>query len=93
VNEASIKEFVMKRGIEEEIKEEGEVQDYEKLDNTDIGRPSNNMTPINDLNFDDDVYETKKHNLPLTKSKGKKSTANRPTGVRGSKMGMNLEIT
>jgi len=80
--------------VEEEIKEDGEpVQDYEKLDNTDIGRSSNNITPINDLNFDDDVYDTKKHNLPLTKSKGKKSIANRPTSVRGSKIGMKLDIT
>ena len=80
--------------MEEEIKEDGEpVQDYEKLDNTDIGRSSNNMTPMNDLNFDDDVYDTKRHNLPLTKSKGKKSIANRPTAVRGYKIGMKLDIT
>jgi hypothetical protein len=83
----------MKQAVEEEIKEEDPVQEYEKLDNTDIGRPSNNMTPINDLNFDDEVYETKKPNLLLTKSKGKKSIANRPTGVRGSKTGMKVEIT
>jgi hypothetical protein len=51
------------------------------------------MTPISDMNFDDEVYDTKKHQVPLTKSKGKKRIANRPTGIRGSKIGLNHEIT
>ena len=79
---------------DEEIKEGEPVQDYyEKLDNTDIGRSSNNMTPISDMNFDDEVYDTKKHKVPLTKLKVKKRIANRATGIRGSKIGLNHDIT
>ena len=44
-NKASIKDFVFDRTQDEEIKEGEPVQDYDKLDNTDIGRPSSNMTP------------------------------------------------
>lgn len=39
-NKASIKDFIFDRTQEEEIKEGEPVQDYDRLDNTDIGRPS-----------------------------------------------------
>jgi hypothetical protein len=51
------------------------------------------MTPISDMNFDDEVYDTKKHKVPLTKLKVKKRIANRATGIRGSKIGLNHDIT
>ena len=84
-NKASIKDFII-NGVndEEEIKEGEPVQDYQKLDNTDIGRPSDHMTPISDMNFDDDPYETNQMQPNIKEGKARKGIANRATGVRGS---------